>query len=130
MTECPNCERLQERIAELELDGEGLQRTLAENVRLKERVDLLEMSLEEHQKVLAELSQRLVDDADGFRKDIAAHREVLVMRDRGFQFRWDLAAGHDFWEKPGEANVPAHVLCRVVLMQVADDVDRAKEAAS
>lgn len=94
------------------------------------RLNTTGMDLEKHQEVLAELSQRLVDDADGLRKAIAAHREVLVMRDRGFQFRWDLAGGQDSWEKPGEENVPAHPLCRVVLMQVADDVDRAKKAAS
>lgn len=118
---------LRQRVCDLELDVEGWKRTAH---AAEDRLNVREMDLEEHKEILGELSQKIVDDADGFRKDIAAHREVLVMRDRGFQFRWDTAAGHDWWEKPGEANVPAHGLCRIVLMQVADEVDRARKAAA
>lgn len=101
MPDCPNCSYLQGRL------------------------DTAEMDLEEHQEVLAELSLKLVDDADGFRKDIAAYREVAVMRQRGFR----LVCQPDdraVWRKDREPTVPAHELAHVVTMQIADAVHQAE----
>lgn len=82
--------------------------------------DALRMAMEEHAEVAGEQQDRI----EGLTKVIKAHLEVQVMHLRGFQFRWE-HNGRDVWEKAGEAEVPAHELARVVVMQVADDVDRA-----